>query len=70
MELRGRPLSAVERIIDLETIKTESGEQRQRGGNVEYQFSAEEKRRKKEMVQQKQEQIGQNLQKNLQNTVD
>ena len=70
MELRWRPLAVIERIIDLETIKTESGEQRQRGGNVENQFSTEEKRRKKEMVQQKQEQIGQNLQKNLQNTVD
>lgn len=58
MELPWTALRKTYRITEIETIKPETDKQNQRYGYVNNQFSAEEKRGKKEMVQQEQKQIG------------
>ena len=57
MELPWTALRKTYRITEIETIKPEANEQNQRYGYVNNQFSTEEKRGKKEMVQQEQKQI-------------
>ena len=58
MELPWTALRKTYRITEIKTIKPETDKQNQRYGYVNNQFSTEEKRGKKEMVQQEQKQIG------------